>query len=157
MTTRLPAPTLTWFATADVEVGEVITIGATPDGGRRVVPIRGGVVTGDGWSGRVLDAGADFQLSPTPDVALLMAMYVIEAEDGARLFVENRAVRSGDPDDLVKLVSGEAVDPSRIYFRFSPRISAPADGPFAWVNLRLFIGTGTRLPGLVHLEFYAVE
>ncbi|MGO2112284.1 MAG: DUF3237 domain-containing protein [Pseudoclavibacter sp.] len=152
-----PAPTLTFFATAEVSVGEAIDLGETIDGRRRVIPIHGGTVTGDGWAGRVLDAGADFQQYPTDETAYLQAMYVMEADDGTRLFVDNRALRTGSKEDLAKLVSGEQVDPSRIYFRFTPRITSRVDGPFAWVNTTLFIGTGVRLPDAVQLSFYAVD
>ncbi|GGA65149.1 hypothetical protein GCM10011490_14770 [Pseudoclavibacter endophyticus] len=157
MTTTPPPPTLTHFATAEVAVGEAIDLGETIDGRRRVIPIRGGVVTGNGWSGRVLDAGADYQQYPTDETAYLTAMYVMEADDGTRLFVDNRALRTGSKEDLAKLVSGERVDPARIYFRFTPRITSAVDGPFAWVNTTLFIGTGVRLPNAVQLAFFAVD
>lgn len=163
MTATPQIPSLTPFATVDVEVGDTIDLGETIDGRRRVVPIRGGVVTGtatDGgqaWSGRVLDAGADFQVYPTDETAYLQAMYVIEADDGTRLFVDNRALRTGNRDDLAKLVSGEPVDPARIYFRFTPRITSRVDGPFAWVNTTLFVGSGVRLPDSVRLAFLAIS
>lgn len=151
------APSLRFFARIAVEVDAPVDLGRTVDGARRVVPIRGGRVTGDGWSGRVLDAGADFQLYPADDVARLRAMYVLEADDGARLFVDNDALRAAAPEDLEALMSGRAVDPSRVYFRCAPRITADVDGPFAWVNTSVFVGTGTRRADSVLIDVFAVE
>lgn len=150
-------PELEFFASVTVEVDPPIDIGQTIDGMRKVVPIRGGKVHGAGWTGRVLDAGADFQLYPSKTTAYLHAVYVLEAEDGSRLFVDNLALRTGAAEDLARLVSGEPVHPDRIYFRFSPRITTAADNPFAWVNDTVFIGSGRRLPTAVQLDFFAVR
>ncbi|MDJ1372161.1 DUF3237 domain-containing protein [Gulosibacter molinativorax] len=150
-------PALTFFASLTVEVDDPITVGETLHGARKIIPIRGGTVTGDGWSGKLLDAGADFQLYPSPHVAELSAMYVIEAEDGTKIFVDNHAIRTGSAEDLEALVSGKEVDPARIYFRFAARLSTDASSPFAWVNSRVFVGSGTRQPDTVRLDFFAVD
>lgn len=150
-------PTLTHFASVSVEVGEAIDIGETIDGKRRIIPILGGTVRGNGWNGKVMNAGADFQLYPSPETAYLKAIYVIEADDGTRLLIENDAIRTGSPENLARLVNGETVDPSLIYFRFTPRITAAVEGAFGWVNSRLFIGSGVRNPHSVMLEFFAVD
>ncbi|KAB1641937.1 DUF3237 domain-containing protein [Gulosibacter chungangensis] len=151
------APSLTFFASITVDVDAPISIGNTAHGGRKIIPIRGGTVTGDGWSGKLLDAGADFQLYPSAEIAELTAMYVIEATDGTTIFVDNHALRTGAPEDLEALVSGKHVDPAKIYFRFATRLSADASSPFAWVNSRLFVGTGTRQPETVRLDFFVVN
>lgn len=150
-------PALTWFASVDVQVDRPIDIGTTTDGVRRVVPIRGGRVRGEGWHGTVLDAGADFQQYSSPTTAYLVASYVLEVDGGPRLLVENRALRHGSAEALERLMQGEAVAPEEIYFRCIPRITAPEESELAWVNSRLFIGTGTRLPDRVQLEFFTVE
>lgn len=105
----------------------------------------------------MLDAGADFQQCPADDVAHLRAMYVLESDGGDRLFVDNDALRTGMPEDLAALMSGRDVDPARIYFRCAPRITADVDGPFAWVNRTMFVGTGTRRPDSVVIDVFAVE
>ena len=150
-------PALEFVATIDVEVSETINIGATAQGMRRVAPIRGGTVSGPGISGRVLDAGADFQRYPSADLALLEANYVLELEDGHRILVENRAVRVADPEDLAKMMNGQQVDPSRVYFRCVPELSADDSGPYAWMNRTLFVGTGERRPEGVRIDVFRVK
>lgn len=149
-------PLLEYVATIDVDVDPPITVGTTVDGVRRVVPIRGGRVHGPAIAGRVLDAGADFQQYPAEDVAYLAADYVLELDDGHHVLVENRALRTGDAEDLRKVMAGESVDPARIYFRCVPRLTAEETGPYAWLNRTLFIGTGERRPDGVRIEVFRV-
>lgn len=147
------APELHYAATFEIDVGAPLAIGNTVDGIRKVVPIRGGKVFGPAFSGRILNAGADFQLYPDEGLAYLEANYVLELEGSHRVLVENRAVRTGSPADLATIMDGGEVDPSRIYFRCFPRLTADQNGPYDWVNRTLFVGSGQRLPNgvLIHI------
>lgn len=149
-------PALNYVGTFEVDVDKPITVGTTVDGVRRVVPILGGRVFGPEISGRVLNAGADFQQYPSEGVAYLVANYVLELDDGHHILVENRALRTGAPEDLRRVMEGETVDPAKIYFRCSPRLTADESGPYAWMNKALFIGTGERHPYGVRIEVFKV-
>lgn len=157
MRTTPDPPHLTFFATLLVEVGPALEVGKTPLGERRIVPITGGTVQGDGWSGRVRSGGADFQLHPGEQVSHLHATYVIETDDGTPLYVDNTALRSGSPGDLAALARGDRVDPSRIYFRCWPRIHAPIGSHFEWLNERLCVGTGQREPDRVRIDVFVID
>lgn len=150
------APNLHYVATLEVDVDEPLTIGKTVDGIRKVVPIKGGKVNGPAFSGRVLNAGADFQLYPREDLAYLSANYVLELTGGHRVLVENRALRTGSPTDLTALMSGEKVGPNRIYFRCVPRLTADTNGPYDWVNRTLFVGSGQRLRTSVIIHVFSL-
>ncbi|MFL4477818.1 DUF3237 family protein [Paeniglutamicibacter sp. ORCA_105] len=145
------------MATIDIEVSPTIDIGTTAQGILRVAPIRGGRVSGFGKSGKVLDAGADFQRYPTADLAHLEANYVLELDDGHRILVENRAVRSADPEDLNRMIAGETVEPSRVYFRCVPALSADDSGPHAWMNRTPFVGHGERIATGVLIDVFRVR
>jgi hypothetical protein len=156
-TSTLPVPPpLEYVLTIEVDVDPPITIGATVDGVRRVVPIRGGRVHGPGFTGTVLNAGADFQQYPAEDLAYLAADYVLQLEGGHHVLVQNRALRVGNPEDLRKMMAGEAVDPARIYFRCVPRLTADEAGPYGWMSRILFIGTGQRRPDGVRIDIFQV-
>jgi hypothetical protein len=157
MSTEPAPPSLSFFATLWVEVGMPVEVGKTPLGERRIVPITGGTVEGDGWAGTVLSGGADFQLHPGEQVSHLHATYVIQTDDGTPLYVDNTALRSGSPDDLAALARGDRVDPDRIYFRCWPRIHAPIGSHFEWLNERLCIGTGQREPNRVRIDVFVVD
>ena len=151
------APALTYLATVSVEVGEPIEVGQTAAGLRRIIPILGGKVEGPELRGRVLPAGADYQLLRTATLTELEAKYAVETDDGERLYVDNFGLRSGSAEDIAALLRGEPVDPERIYFRCSPRIEAPDGGTWAWLSHRILVGTGVRLPNEVRLEIYSVD
>jgi hypothetical protein len=120
-----------------------------------LIPILGGEAVGDGWRARVLPGGADFQMVLSDTLADLDARYVLETDGGDLIYVQNRAVRSGPPELMARLVRGEAVDPARIYSRCSPSFETVSK-PLAWINERLFVGSGARHPDKVVMTFFEV-
>ncbi|NBZ98932.1 MAG: DUF3237 family protein [Betaproteobacteria bacterium] len=67
----LPTPELKFFADLSVQVDKPQEVGATVHGQRRVIPILGGEVHGNGWKARVLRGGADFQMIVNQSLAEL--------------------------------------------------------------------------------------
>lgn len=152
---NLTVPQLNFFADLSVQVDKPQEVGQVLHGIRRLIPIVGGMVQGQGWTGRVLAGGADFQLIVNERMAELDARYVVEVDGGDLVYVQNRAVRTAAPEVMAKLVRGEVVDPQSVYFRCSPRFET-ASPALAWISERLFIGTGARLPDQVVMRFYEV-
>ncbi len=151
----LPTPELKFFADLSVQVDKPQEVGKTHHGVRRVIPILGGTVEAQGWRGRVFSGGADFQLLLGPSMAELDARYVIETDAGDMIFVTNRAVRTASPEVMAKIIRGEPVEPSTVYFRCSPSFET-ASPALAWIAERLFIGTGARHPDKVVMRFFEV-
>jgi hypothetical protein len=152
----LPAPELQFFADLSVRVAVPQEVGAVPAGLRRVIPILGGEAHGDGWNARVLTGGADFQLIVGATLARLDARYVLETDGGDLIFVQNSALRVASAEVTAKLVRGEPVDPSQVYFRCVPTFETAAPS-FAWINERMFVGSGIRRPDEVQITFYEVR
>lgn len=152
---HLPTPSLNFFADLSVHVDKPQEVGQALHGQRRLIPILGGEVQGQGWSARVLPGGADFQLILNPRMAELDARYVIETDGGDLIYVQNHAVRTAAPEVMAKLVRGEAVAPELVYFRCSPRFET-ASASLAWIGERLFVGTGARHPDRVVMRFFEV-
>ncbi|MFB0836071.1 DUF3237 domain-containing protein [Arthrobacter halodurans] len=155
MSAPTTTPSLTYLTTVKVKVGAPIEVGETSEGFRRVIPIVGGTVEGPELRGSVLPVGADFQLLKSDTLTELEAKYVIETDDGEKIYVSNVGLRAGSAEDIAALVRGEAVDPDRIYFRCVPRMVS--GGRWAWLGSRVLVGTGVRHPDAVHLEFFVVE
>lgn len=153
-TDPLAAPQLRPFAELAVEVGTPLEVGATPWGRRRVIPITGGSARGAaGWTARVLPGGADFQRIVGDTLAELEARYVLELDGGDLLYVHNDAIRCASPEVTGRLLRGEPVDPSQVYFRCQPRLET-ASPALAWINQRLFAGVGVRHPQQVVMRFF---
>lgn len=153
MTTDLAAPQLHFFADLCVQVDKPQDVGSTPRGRRRLIPILGGQAVGDGWRARVLAGGADFQLMVDDTLAELDARYCLETDAGELVYVRNRAIRSGPPELMARLLRGEPVDPSQIYFRCSPSFET-ASPALRWITGRMFVGTGARHPDQVVMRFW---
>jgi Protein of unknown function (DUF3237) len=150
------SPHLEPLMTIAVEVGEIASLGAVPSGERRVVPINGGsFFSGEGWRGIVLPGGADWQLLRSDGVLEVDARYVLQDERGARVQVVSQGLRHGPPDVMAALARGEAVDPSRYYFRTVMRFEAAAEA-LAHLNHVVAVGIGAREARLVRLHVFAV-
>jgi hypothetical protein len=146
-------PTLKFFADATIQVDKPQEVGETPRGRRRLIPILGGEVKGEGWTAKVLPGGADFQLIVTDTLAELDARYTLETDAGELIYLQNRAIRSGPPELMAKIARGEPVDPAAIYFRCSPSFET-ASRALGWINERMFVGAGMRHPDRVVLRFF---
>ncbi len=154
--TPLPTPGLTFFSNLSVRVGPPQPVGQ-PWGGRGGgIPFWGGKGGGGGGAGGVLPGGADFQLIFNQTSSELDARYVIELDGGDLLFVRNHALRSADPAVMARLLRGEPVPPEAVYFRCVPSLET-ASRTLAWVNDRLFMGTGVRHPDSVQMTFFSVD
>ena len=151
----VPPPPLAHACDISVAVAAPVSIGQTGLGERRVVDILGGEVTGPRLQGRVTPGGADVQILRADGFTELSARYVIEAADGALIYVENNGVRFGPPAAMEKIRRGEPVDPALIYFRATPRFETAAP-QHAWMMRRLFLCTGMRRPDRVVLSIYEV-
>ncbi|SAI66251.1 Protein of uncharacterised function (DUF3237) [Bordetella ansorpii] len=148
-----PTPALEHLATVVVQVDPPQEVGDTPQGRRRLIPITGGTVQGARLRGRILPGGADFQLIRSATFTDIHARYLIETDEGHRVYVENTGIRTGSAEDIARLASGQPVDPARIYFRSYPRFET-AEPSLAWLNDSLFVGTGARYPDRVELVFF---
>ncbi|PUE38015.1 DUF3237 domain-containing protein [Limnohabitans sp. Hippo4] len=151
----LPTPELKFFADLSVQVDKPQEVGATVHGQRRVIPILGGEVHGNGWTARVLRGGADFQMIVNQSLAELDARYVLETDAGDLIFVQNRALRTASPEVMARLIRGEKVDPQLVYFRCTPQFET-ASKSLSWISEKLFIGTGARHPDKVVMRFFEV-
>lgn len=156
MTETLPPPQLEHICDLAVTIAPPVEVGVTPMGLRRMIPITGGVVRGPRLNGKILPGGADFQLHVSDATqAHLDARYVIELDDGSRVFVANTALRVASLENAGRLMRGQPVNPAEIYFRCQPRLE-PAAPQWAWLAESQFTGSGRRAPDGVFLSFYRV-
>ena len=125
-----PRTELVWEAYADLD--PMIDMGDSPLGHRRIIGIRGGTFVGPRIKGKVLPGGADRQLVRKDGVTQLDALYEMQTDDGAVLTIRNQ----------VKIDPAAKPAP---YIRSSVEVTAP-EGPHAWLNRAVFVGTLHPLP-----------
>lgn len=161
-TSDIVSPSMRHIFTFDVSVTPPIeagtVIGLNSRGRRRIIPITGGTVTShiaELPHGKVVNAGADFQIVVSETCADLDARYMLALDDGSSLFVMNRALRRGSKEDVAALIRGERVDPAQIYFRCVPQFEV-SDAKHQWLTESIFIGTGERAPDGVRIRIFEV-
>src|SRR6201992_1384012 len=141
--------------TITAKIADVTTAGDIGTGVRRIIPIIGGEVKGEGINGKVLPFGADFQIIRPNELIDLEARYAFETDDGAVVYVENKGIRFGPVELLQKLKRGEPVDPSQIYFRPVPRFETGAE-KYRWLMENLFVASAARHPDRVVIDVHQV-
>ena len=141
--------------TITARIGAVTIAGETGHGVRRIIPILGGEVKGEGVNGTVCAFGADFQIIRPNELIELEAKYAFETDDGAVVYVENRGIRFGPVELLQKLKRGEPVDPELIYFRTVPKFETGSE-TYRWLMENLFIGSAARHADRVVIDVHQV-
>ena len=103
-------------------------------------------VTGPLLNGRLVDhSGADWPMVRSDGVVELNAHYMIEADDGALIYIRNLGYVHGT--SRVQDQRADGAHTSRPYFRCTPYFRAP-DGPHGWLNRTVIVGVGVRKPRL---------
>jgi len=136
-------PGLEFLYEMTAELGDPIAIGTSPDGTRRIIPIVSGRIEGPRISARLIEGGADFQLTRRDDVTVADATYAMRTDDGVVIQIHNKGLRHGPADVMAALASGKDVTPDRYYFRTVPEFIAPV-GRYEWLNRSIFVASGAR-------------
>ncbi len=125
---------------------------------RAAIYAKEGLVEGPLLNGRIVPmSGGDFPLSRESGVIDFDARYLIEADDGAIIYLENRGYRWAKSDDIAeRMRRNEAVDPSDYYMRVTPKFDAPA-GPHEWMSKHVFVGVAEKLPGANQIHYFVVR
>ena len=151
-----PPPRLSLAMELHVKVGAPIEIGTVPQGRRRIIPIEGGTFAGPKVRGTVLGGGADWQIVRADGLAELDTRYTLKTDAGDLIYIQNAGVRHAPPDITKKLLAGEDVDPSLVYFRTVPKFETAA-ADLQWLTRAIFVGTGERHPNDVIVRVWKVE
>ena len=149
-------PKLTLAMTLTVLVGPPTELGEVPRGRRRIIPILGGTFEGPNIRGKVLPGGADWQIVRADGLAELDTRYMLQTDGGSLVYIQNAGIRHAPPDVTKKLLAGQPVDPSRVYFKTVPTFETSAP-ELQWLTRSIFIGTGERRPTEVIVHVWRVE
>jgi hypothetical protein len=149
-------PKLSLAMTLSVQVGPPTELGEVPRGRRRIIPILGGTFEGPNIRGKVLPGGADWQIVRADGLAELDTRYMLQTDDGSLVYIQNAGIRHAPPDVTKKLLAGQPVDPSQVYFKTVPTFETSAP-ELQWLTRSIFIATGERRPTEVVIRVWRVE
>jgi hypothetical protein len=138
-----------------IRIGAPVVAGDLGHGVRRIIPILGGELHGEGLKGTIFPFGADFQTIRPNGFTEVEAKYAFQMDDGAVVYIENVGIRFGPKELLDRIAQGEAVDPALIYFRSVPKFETGAV-KYRWLMENLFVGVGARHPDRVEIEVHQV-
>lgn len=130
--------------TLNLQVPQIVEIGATPNGIRRIATVTGGTFKGERMYGSVQAApGGDWILVRTDGVMVLDVRLTLETDDEQLVYMSYRGLRHGPADVMARLNAGEPVDPSTYYFRSTP-VFETASRKYDWLNRIVAVATGRR-------------
>lgn len=153
---HLEAPKLSFLADMELMVEKAHLPGKTPIGNRRIIRVTGGKLAGEKLTATVVPGGDDWITVQEDGTVIQDVRILLKTNDDALILMTYRGIRTGEKEVLERLDNGEDVDPSEYYFRTSP-IYETADPRYDWLNRRVFVSTGIRLPTGVNYSIYTVE
>ncbi len=118
---------------AKVTIADMIMVGESKRGVRRVIPITGGTFEGSKIKGEVLPGGEDWQLVRPDGDTELYARYLLKTDDGFVIQIINRVLQHPPKE-------GENEKP---YVKSVIDLEAPIDSPYDYLNHSIFLGTLT--------------
>jgi hypothetical protein len=154
-----PPPALEYAFTITIGIDKVYWVKPSDQGAARAgVYLKDGVVQGTDIKGVVIpNSGADWPLQRPNGVIDFDARYMLQTDDGAIIYVQNRGYRWGSEEVMEKMRRREPVDENdEYYFRVSPKFDAP-EGKYDWLNRHVFVGVGDKTPTGNHIHYYVVR
>lgn len=120
-----------------------LEVGKSRDGFLCVIPITGGSFEGK-ISGKVVSGGADWNTRKDRG-AHVFAKYLLQAEDGEYIAIENAGVILNDAEN--------------VKMKTMPSFTAREDGPYAWLNYGVYVGSleGGKEEGTVEITIYQMK
>ena len=145
----MTTPTLrsTHLFTLTLEVSpEIVDIGETPYGRRRIASLIGGNFKGEELQGTVLPSAAgDWLLQRRDGILMLNVRLTLKTDDGHLVYMSYRGMRHGPPWVIEQLNKGEKVDPGQYYFRMVPVFETSSE-KYRFLNRIICVATGRRDP-----------
>ena len=151
-------PLLDHAFTISIELTKPYWIRPTARGETRAaIYAASGIVEGPRLNGRVIPmSGGDFPLLRPDGVIDFDARYLLEADDGAVIYLQNRGYRWAKTEKArEKMSRNEAVESHEYYMRVSPVFDAPA-GPHEWMSQHVFVGVAEKIPNANRIHYFVV-
>lgn len=153
---HLPPPSLSFLADMELSVEQAHLPGKTPAGTRRIIRVTGGLLKGDRLNAKVIPGGDDWITVQEDGTIIQDVRILLETKEKELILMTYRGIRTGHAEVLKRLDNKEDVNPDDYYFRTAP-IFETASEKYDWLNKRLFVSRGIRLPEGVNYSIYVVE
>jgi hypothetical protein len=140
--------------TLDVGFSAMTTVGATPAGMRRIVPVTGGTFAGARVNGVVI-GGADWVVNRPDGVMTVDVRLTLKTTDDAAIYLAYNGRFLAPPEVMARFGRGAQLDPSEYSLAVMARLEC-GDERYRWLNDVIAIGVGRQMPTGVVYEFFAI-
>ena len=142
---------------AEIALDPPIDVGEVPGGYRRIIPIKGGTISGR-INGKVLRGGADWNMVRSDGATVPVARYTLQTDDGVLIMVTNVGIMPPAPDLSMQAILEEEADLSQIYCWGTPRFEVAVEHEkYRFLNERIFLAKLTPVGPLdIILDFHEV-
>jgi hypothetical protein len=150
-------PTLEFVFQIRMELGIRQKLGPMPGGWMRgFVSAAGGTIDGPRLKGRVVsDSGGDWATYRPDNAVTFDARYMLEADDGTMIYMQNRGYRHAPPETAARMEALQPVESSQYYMRVAPTFEAPP-GKHDWLMRTIIVGSAERHGDHSIFDYYAV-
>lgn len=148
-------PVMTFLFDLELTVDQPYHLGVTPKGNRRIIHVKDGYFRGSLLNGTVIPGGDDWVTVLGDRTIVQDARILLKSYDGALIAMTYRGIRTGNSDVLKQLERNEEVHLDEYYFTTQP-VFETSSKKYDWLNKRIFVAQGRRLPGKVNYSIYTV-
>ncbi len=129
--------------TLDVGFSDMLNIGKTVHGRRRIAPILGGRFEGERLRGTVLPGGADWVIN-RPDGAMVIDVRIaLKTDDNALIYCTYQGVFKAAPEVMTRFNRGELLADGEYKIQTQVRFETGTEA-YAWLNDLITIGVGRQ-------------
>jgi hypothetical protein len=157
MPNPIPQPKFEYAMTISIVLDRAFWVRPSAYGSERAgVLIKSGVIEGPEIRGIVVPgSGGDYPWVRPDGVIDFDARYILQTDDGATIYLQNRGYRWGPPEIMAAMARREAVPLDSYYMRVAPKFEAPA-GKYDWLNRHVFVGVADKTPEGNRIHYFKI-
>lgn len=146
------------LTTLHLEVGfsAMTSIGAVPQGRRRIAPILGGRFEGERLTGVVQPGGSDWVINRPDGVMVIDVRITLLTDDAVPVYCSYQGLFRAEADAMARFNRGEQLPDDAYSLRTVTRFESGAPG-YAWLNDLLAIGVGRQTVNGPVYEIFEVQ
>ena len=140
-------PTLNWRHLTTLQLlldfAQILTIGTSGIGSRRIVPISWGTFKGERLSGTVLPGGADWVINRADSVMVVDVRLTLQPSDGGLIYLTYQGALRAPADVMARFNKGEVLSDEEFNLRTVARFET-GSSPYLWLNDMIAVGVGKQ-------------
>ncbi|MEH6700873.1 DUF3237 domain-containing protein [Parasphingorhabdus sp.] len=128
--------------TLTVDFANMLMIGKTPAGLRRIAPVTSGRFSGERLNGKVLP-GADWVINRPDGVMEIDVRLPLQTDDGAMIYLTYQGRFLAEPEVMARFAKGAVLKPEEYSLAVTAKFEAGAE-QYLWLNNVVAAGTGEQ-------------